>query len=163
MTDNDTGRETIARLADDVLPTLIERLAKSELGELEVREDGWRIRLRRASALNGAQPGATVPSTTAGRPPTPATGGQAAGDGHGPRDLAKGVIKSSAVGYYVARDGIAVGATLRSGDVIGHVDVLGVRQEVVSPIAGVLRALEVEAGQAVEYGQPLGRVEPDVQ
>jgi biotin carboxyl carrier protein len=43
--------------------------------------------------------------------------------------------------------------------VIGFVDVLGVRQEVVSPLDGVLRELDVEPGQAVEYGQPLGRVE----
>jgi len=43
-------RATIARLADEVVPQLIERLTKSSLGELEVRENGWRIRLRRPVA-----------------------------------------------------------------------------------------------------------------
>src|SRR5213596_2632993 len=43
----DADHATIARLAQEVLPTLIERLAKSQLGELEVRGSGWRIRLRR--------------------------------------------------------------------------------------------------------------------
>jgi biotin carboxyl carrier protein len=36
---------------------------------------------------------------------------------------------------------------------------LGVRQDVVSPSDGVLKALDVDSGQAVEYGQPIGRVE----
>ena len=40
-------RTTIARLTDEVVPTLIERLARSHLGEIEVRQDGWRVRLRR--------------------------------------------------------------------------------------------------------------------
>ena len=31
-------RATIARLADEVVPALIERLSKSDLGELEVRD-----------------------------------------------------------------------------------------------------------------------------
>ena len=44
------ARRTIARLAADTLPRLIERLTNSDLGELEVREDGWRIRLRRPMA-----------------------------------------------------------------------------------------------------------------
>jgi hypothetical protein len=36
----------IARLADDLLPALIARLAASGLGEIEVRERGWKARLR---------------------------------------------------------------------------------------------------------------------
>jgi biotin carboxyl carrier protein len=45
--------------------------------------------------------------------------------------------------------------------VIGHVDVLGVRQEVVAGIDGTVTAIEVEAGQAVEYGEPIARVAPE--
>jgi biotin carboxyl carrier protein len=43
----------MARLADDLLPELIGRLVATGLGEIEVREDGWRIRLRRPPALAG--------------------------------------------------------------------------------------------------------------
>ncbi len=57
--------------------------------------------------------------------------------------------------------GVEIGSTLRSGDPLGYVDVLGVRQEVVSPIDGALRAFEVESGQAVEYGQLIARVEAE--
>ena len=70
-------------------------------------------------------------------------------------------MASPAVGYFAPRSGIEVGSKLRSGDSLGHVDVLGVRQEVISPIDGALRSFEVASGQAVEYGQPLARVEAE--
>jgi acetyl-CoA carboxylase biotin carboxyl carrier protein len=38
----------IERLADDLLPALAAKLDASELGELEVREGGWRVRIRRS-------------------------------------------------------------------------------------------------------------------
>ncbi len=71
----------------------------------------------------------------------------------------RGMISSPAVGYFSARDGVSNGTNVRSGDVLGHVDVLGVRQEVVAPIDGILGGLEVESGQAIEYGQRIARVE----
>lgn len=166
------ARRTIARLAADTLPRLIERLMKSELGELEVREDGWRIRLRR--------PIADVEKMSAGdgRPARDhSRGGSAsAGAAHADRpvmasrrphpqrvETARGLVTSPGVGYFVAREGVVVGFKVGSGDVLGHVDVLGVRQEIVAPIEGVVAALDVEPGQAIEYGQPVARVEANVQ
>ena len=37
----------IARLAEDLLPALIAKLSTTQLGELEVREGDWQVRLRR--------------------------------------------------------------------------------------------------------------------
>jgi len=48
---------------------------------------------------------------------------------------------------------------VRSGDKIGSVDVLGVLQDVVSPVDGVIGSSLAEAGEAVEYGQELVRIE----
>ena len=155
------GRSAIARLADEIVPTLIERLTNSELGELEVRENGWRIRLRRplAGDDNGATSGdgRSAPLTVT----TGTSRHHEASERHSRPDPPRGAVTSPAVGYFAPRDGVAVGSRLRNGDTIGHVDVLGVRREIVSPIDGTLRGLEVEPGQAVEYGQPIGRVEPD--
>ena len=50
-----------------------------------------------------------------------------------------------------ARDG----TTLRAGDRLGSVDMLGVPQEVVAPADGVVGASLIEPGDAVEYGQEL--------
>jgi biotin carboxyl carrier protein len=51
------------------------------------------------------------------------------------------------------------GTRVRAGDRLGDVDMLGVRQEVSSPVDGILGATLVEAGDAVEYGQDLVRIE----
>jgi biotin carboxyl carrier protein len=48
---------------------------------------------------------------------------------------------------------------VRAGDRLGAVDVLGVPQEVVAPVDGVVGPALVDAGQAVEYGQDLVRIE----
>lgn len=172
--DEDNGHETIARLADEVLPLLIARLGESGLGELEVRQDGWRVRLRRSAngvhPENGGQPSQTAPGTasrgaSAGSRPaerSPDSAGQAdqAQAGQGRRERRRLAITSPAVGYYQPRDGLVVGMTVRGGDLLGHVDVLGVRQDVVAPESGLLAALAAEPGEAVEYGQPLARLEP---
>jgi biotin carboxyl carrier protein len=148
-------RATIARLSDEVVPALIERLARSHLGEIEVRQDGWRVRLRRAS---GELAGAAAHVAVQAHSHKPAAVGHAA-DAPPRREPARGQISSPAVGYFTPRDGIAVGGKLRKGDLIGVIDMLGVRQDVVSPIDGLLKGLDVEPGQAVEYGQAIGRVE----
>ena len=155
MADSNQERATIARLADDVVPALIERLARSDLGELEVRQDGWRVRLRRGSG----EPAPDSHGAQAQVPHKPVAVAHASDAQPPRRELPRGQVTSVAVGYFAPRDGIAVGSKLRAGDLIGTVDVLGVRQEVVSPVDGVLKTLEVESGQAVEYGQPIGRVE----
>ena len=172
-TADSAGRATIARLATDTLPRLIDRLTRSELGELEVREDGWRIRLRRPAIGNGpasAQGSAATPRTATTSHRSTGSASDRPGSGSVPRaahpsraDVNRGAVSSPAVGYFVARDGADVGKPLRRGDAVGYVDVLGVRHEVVSPLDGTLRAIDVEPGQAVEYGQQLARVEADVQ
>jgi len=157
LMDGAEGRTTIARLADEVVPGLIERLTNSQLGELEVREHGWRVRLRRPMA------GAADAATTHGaqRQPHPVMAPGTSGAASAPRDAMRGVVASPAVGYFAPRNGVEVGSQLRSGDLVGYVDVLGVRQDVVSPVNGSLKAFEVESGQAVEFGQPIARVEAE--
>jgi biotin carboxyl carrier protein len=169
LTTDEQARATIARLAEEMLPTLMDRLARSELGELEVRQDGWRIRLRRPLAIappdepaagNGSRPAAIGGEATR----VVATGAAVhAGPERGARPEPRpDVVSSPAVGYFMPRDGVAVGASLRSGDLIGYIDVLGVRHEIVSPRDGTLREIEVEPGAAVEYGEPIARVEAHV-
>lgn len=155
------ARQMIARLADEMVPRLIERLTKSDLGELEVREDGWRIRLRRPPAMTGAASPAVSPATSATRPPRVAVPVASDKQSQG-REQRAGTVRSPGVGYFTPRNGMESGATVRRGDPLGHVDVLGVRQEVVAPIDGVLKGFEVEQGQAVEFGEPLAKVEAGV-
>ncbi|MFI5261035.1 MAG: biotin/lipoyl-containing protein, partial [Candidatus Limnocylindrales bacterium] len=69
------------------------------------------------------------------------------------------VAVAPAVGYFAPLAAIAAGATVQAGDVLGHVDVLGVRQAVVAPADGVVNRYLAETGEAVEYGQELVRLD----
>ena len=166
------GRATIAHLADEVLPLLIARLGASGLGELEVRQDGWRVRLRRSMAGQPLdQPagaaGGSGPATRAAAAPRSherrdaTTTADASAESTGRHERGRIAITSPGIGYYQPIDGMAAGQSVRRGDLLGHVDVLGVRQQVVAPESGILATLAAEAGEAVEYGQLLARLEPE--
>ena len=158
--------DVIARLADEVVPTLIARLERSRLGEIEVRQDGWRIRLRRNLAAEGAEHTASAATRRSDRKtdrPTADRPADGSADSRSPQlhpvDRAALEITSPGVGYFTPRDGIAAGANVRGGDVVGYVDVLGVRHDVVAPEDALIVTLEAEAGQAVEYGERLAKLE----
>lgn len=78
---------------------------------------------------------------------------------HAPRELGRRTATSPAVGYYVPLDEVTPGRRVRAGDVIGHVDVLGVRVDVASPADGVVGRVLAQSGEAVEYGQELLRID----
>ena len=131
-------------LSDEILPALIARLRASRLAELEVRDSGWRVRLRRDLR-------------TARRPSR-----SHAGDTHGPESDEEGVsqTRSPAVGYFSPAPGLVVGHAVTVGDTLGSVDVLGIAQEVVASSGGIVSAVLAEFGQAVEYGQVLVEIDP---
>ncbi len=152
----------IDRLSQELLPALVAKLGATGLGELEVREGGWRVRLRR--------PAIGSPVTRERRPGERgdrATGER--GDRHAERSAravhhiaevasrseARGVATSPAVGIYRPRTDLTVGDRVRSGDRLGAVDMLGVAQEVLAPMDGVVGSSLAETGDAVEYGQEL--------
>jgi biotin carboxyl carrier protein len=169
------GRRAIARVAEQVLPALISRLSASELGELEVSEGDWRVRLRRDPATAGvATPNPAAPGERPAGSARGATGEGSSGTerrqnpdridrsdrGSAARLAAsRRAITSPAVGYFTSRAGLAVGQPIRAGDVVGHVDVLGVPVDVVAPADGRLGRLYAAAGEAVEYGQELVRID----
>lgn len=164
---------TIDRLADELLPALVAKLGASGLGELDVREGGWRIRLRmpadgRASRRSSgpgrgghqapsgpANPAAhAAPSARSASPaPTPD------GDPGGHARPTRAVATAPAVGFYRPRPGLVAGARVRAGDRLGTIDVLGVPQEVVAPSDGIVGAAHVEPGDPVEYGQEIVEIE----
>jgi biotin carboxyl carrier protein len=156
------GQDVIARLADDVVPTLVARLERSRLGEIEVRQDGWRIRLRRnlAGADGTDQPTANPARRSERKSDRSADG---AGDGRSLQlhsvDRPGLDVTSPAVGYFTPRDGVAAGSSVRGGDVIGYVEMLGVRHDVVTPEDALIISLNAEPGQAVEYGERLAKLE----
>ena len=145
----------LARLSDTLVPALVQKLTGSGLGELEVREGDWRIRLRRpagAAAQRRERP--RTPGHGSGHVPgRPAHVPAAA---QPPADPTRTGVSSPAVGVF--RRIAAVGTRVRSGDRIAVVDLLGIPQDVVAPIDGLLVEVLVETGHAVEYGEEVAVV-----
>ena len=151
----------LGRVADELLPPLIARLGVSDLGEIEVRQGSWRVRIRRAPTdarvYAPASTAANVPSAT-GATAHPSAAAAPGGATHASAAAAPSdhqVATSNAVGYFALKSGLAVGHRVARGDVLGWVDVLGVRQEIVSPADGVIGRIVTEPGDPVEYGQEL--------
>jgi biotin carboxyl carrier protein len=154
--------EAIARLADDLLPALIAKLAASGLGEIEVRQGGWKARLSMPAKAEEPKASAKAAESHGGRGRSVAHRSderQLRPEAEPAEDTGKVAAKSPAVGIYQPRKDLAVGMRVRSGDKIGTVNVLGVNQDVVSPVEGIIGSSLAEAGEAVEYGQELIRIE----
>jgi biotin carboxyl carrier protein len=179
----------IDRLSEQLLPALIAKLGATGLGELEVREGGWRVRLRRPAdgvapanrrtsdrerGTRGSGGGSAHGSLTAVGPGRDGRDGSGEREGREGRDARNGsgdghngtghdsdriVATSPAVGIFRPRPEARAGTRVRAGDRLGSVDMLGVAQEVVAPSDGVVGASLVEAGDAVEYGQELILIE----
>ncbi len=175
-------------LAEELVPALIAKLGASGLGEIEVREGDWRIRLRRPEGSGpvggrrvegrAGRPGNRTTATTetgSVRPElTPVGPGRGedhpvpdatSGDGSPAersgraRDPYRAVATSPAVGFFHPKAGTVAGSRVRAGDPVGSIDVLGVPTEVLAPADGIVGASLVEPGEAVEYGQELVWVE----
>ena len=157
--------EAIALMADDLLPALIAKLASGGLGEIEVRQGGWKARLRKLATVPEPNKAATAEIAAHARGVGHGRPGEREGRGRDPKEAQqdKVVAMSPAVGIYNPRRDLAVGMRVRAGDKIGTVDVLGVQQDVVSPVDGIIGSSLAEAGEAVEYGQELVRIEPPEQ
>jgi len=187
--------ESIDRLTEELLPALIAKLGSTHLGELEVREGDWHIRLRRPYGTapgegrrstdkpsrsqpgheghshgraapeghrggRGAGGGSGGPSgTTAGTGAASASTNGTGGGEERALDRSRVIATSPAVGIFQPGTRAASGTRVRAGDSLGAVNVLGVPQDVLAPVDGIVGATLVESGVAVEYGQELIRIE----
>ena len=138
------------------LKTLIELVEGSGIAELEISEGEERVRITRTVAA-AQQIYAPAPPPAAAAPPPAAPAAEpakpAAPEGH--------VVKSPMVGtfYRSASPGskafVDVGQSVNSGDTLCIIEAMKLLNEIDADQAGVIKAILVENGQPVEFGQPL--------
>lgn len=144
------------------LKSLIDLVQQSGIAELEVTEGEEKVRICR-TAPTGAPHAATpqVYTVAAGAPgpaaPPPAAGPQAeqeaAPEGHVIRSPMVGTFyRSSAPGTNAFVD---VGQTVKSGDTLCIIEAMKLLNEIEADRDGTVKAVLVENGQPVEYGEPL--------
>ena len=135
--------EELGALIDALLPVLVDRLAETGLGEIEVERNGATVRVRSESL--GVQQAAAAQSPSAAAAPAPSSVSAAR----------KHAVRATAVGFLTLSKEIHVGAKVAKGALVATVEVLGIPNEVRATHGGIVAALKSATGDPVEYGQEI--------
>ncbi|MFM1956005.1 MAG: acetyl CoA carboxylase, subunit [Pseudomonadota bacterium] len=142
------------------LKKLIDLVEESGISELELTEGEEKVRISRnlpqgQSVMHYAQPqmiqqaAPAAPAAAA----APVEAEPAAIEGH--------VVKSPMVGTFYrspspdAKSFVDIGSSVAVGDTLCIIEAMKLLNEIESDHAGVIKAILVENGQPVEYGEPL--------
>ncbi len=142
------------------LKKLIDLVQESGIAELEVTEGEEKVRIVK-HGMAAAAP-APVHYTLPAAAPAPAVSAAAAPDDSASDALPDGhVVKSPMVGTFYrssapgAKPFSEVGQSVSTGDTLCIIEAMKLMNEIESDASGVIKAILVENGQPVEYGQPL--------
>ena len=142
------------------LKKLIDLVQESGIAELEITEGEEKVKIVKGGAVTmtavpqvaiAAAPAAAfaAPAAAAGAPAEPEPGQE----GH--------VVKAPMVGTFYrspspdAKAFVEVGQAVKEGDTICIIEAMKLMNEIEADASGVVKAILVENGQPVEYGQPL--------
>jgi acetyl-CoA carboxylase biotin carboxyl carrier protein len=150
--------KTGSRLAvdRDLIRDLAKLLDETGLSDIEIEQDGTRIRVGRAAVRAAAAPLVPPPITVA---PAPAAAE--------PADLARhpGAVPSPMVGtaYLAPSPGakpfIEIGTAVKAGDTLLIVEAMKTMNQIPAPRGGTVTQILVEDGQPVEFGEVLVIIE----
>jgi acetyl-CoA carboxylase biotin carboxyl carrier protein len=145
------------------LKKLIDLVQESGIGELEITEGEERVRISRNGANAPVVMSASAPMAMAAAPS--ATGPAAGAPATEAAAPAGHTLKSPMVGtfYRSASPGapsfVEVGQVVTKGQTLCIIEAMKLLNEIESDAAGTVKAILVENGQPVEYGQPLFLIE----
>jgi acetyl-CoA carboxylase biotin carboxyl carrier protein len=147
------------------LKSLIDLVQQSGIAELEITEGEERVRICRTSPavpqVAPTQVYTVAPAAAAPAPagaPAPATAPAAEQEAAEPEGH---VIRSPMVGTFYRSSApgskafVQVGDTVKSGDTLCIIEAMKLLNEIESDRDGTVKAILVENGQPVEYGEPL--------
>jgi acetyl-CoA carboxylase biotin carboxyl carrier protein len=140
------------------IKTLIDLVQQSGISELEITEGEERVRISRGTAgtVPAAAPAVTVaqaavPAAAPGAAPVPEA--EPVPEGHVIRSPMVGTFyRSSAPG---AKAFVEIGQAVKAGETLCIIEAMKLLNEIEADQDGVVKAVLVESGQPVEYGEPL--------
>lgn len=137
---------------------LIELLDDSGVAEIEIHEGEESVRISRysqhAPPVVAAAP-AAMPEVAAAAVPQSAPPKEAA------KEIQGHLVKSPMVGTFYAAPSpgskafVSIGQQVQVGDTLCIVEAMKLLNQIEADKAGIIKAILVENGQPVEYGQPL--------
>jgi acetyl-CoA carboxylase biotin carboxyl carrier protein len=147
------------------LKKLIDLVQESGIAELEITEGEEKVKIVKGggisvvpTASSAAMP--QMPSAEAPRASPPATAGPAPA-AEPPAGQEGHVVKAPMVGTFYraaspdAKAFVEVGQAVKEGQTICIIEAMKLMNEIETDAGGVVKAILVENGQPVEYGQPL--------
>ena len=137
------------------LKKLIDLVQESGIAELEITEGEEKVKIVKGGEATvtpvaaPALPGAAAPAPAAAPPPAEPAPEQ----GH--------VLKAPMVGTFYrsaspeSKAYVEVGQNVKAGETVCIIEAMKLMNEIEADATGVIKAILVENGQPVEYGQPL--------
>ena len=151
------------------LKTLIELVEGSGISELEVTEGEEKVRIVKSGSMPAnafmMAPNQQMMGHIGGMMPPPAPAPSAPPTPEAPPPDTAHLIKSPMVGSFYrapspgAKVFVDVGSSVKEGDVLCVIEAMKLLNEIQADRAGVIKAILVENGQPVEYGQALFAIE----
>jgi acetyl-CoA carboxylase biotin carboxyl carrier protein len=146
------------------LKTLIDLVAESGIAEIEVTEGEDKVRIVKHNPVAAPAPmPAPVPAAVfaAPAPSVAAAPAPAAVTAPAAEEPKGHVVKSPMVGTFYrssspgAKPFVELGQAVKPGDTLCIIEAMKLLNEIEAEVAGTVKEILVENGQAVEYGQPL--------
>jgi acetyl-CoA carboxylase biotin carboxyl carrier protein len=141
------------------LKKLIDLVQESGIAELEITEGEEKVKIVKGGSVSVSAPAPmsapAVPEARSAGPAAPAAPAEApvGQEGH--------VVKAPMVGTFYrspspdAKAFVEVGQPVKEGETICIIEAMKLMNEIEADATGVVKAILVENGQPVEYGQPL--------
>jgi acetyl-CoA carboxylase biotin carboxyl carrier protein len=144
------------------LKKLIDLVQESGIAELEITEGEEKVKIVKGGAASAPMVMAAplAMSAPAAAHAAPAAAAAPAGEA-APPAVEGHVVKAPMVGTFYrspspdAKAFVEVGQAVKEGDVICIIEAMKLMNEIDADAAGTIKAILVENGQPVEYGQPL--------
>jgi acetyl-CoA carboxylase biotin carboxyl carrier protein len=163
------GDEREPLLTDDIRE-LLRLVNQGDFAEVLIRRGDAKVHIKRSVAQPAAPTFAPL-FTTPSVPATSVVAHAPAAAPAAPTEAAEPVVAGVSITapmvgtYYGApspKDApyVQVGDEVRPGDVVGIIEAMKIMNEIECETQGRVKAILVESGQAVEYGQPLMVIEP---
>ena len=143
------------------IKAVLKLIQETDVEEIEVEQEGRRVRIRRRGAQGPVAtpspiPSASMPQAVAAVPSAPEI-----------REVTNLVtVESPMVGTFYRASAPGADAYVREGDkvekgtVLCLIEAMKLMNEIESEVRGTVRSILVENAQPVEYGQPLFLIEP---
>jgi acetyl-CoA carboxylase biotin carboxyl carrier protein len=142
------------------LKKLIDLVQESGIGELEITEGEEKVRISRSGTVMQVPVAAPISTAVAAAPQATVAVEKeqlALPEGH--------VLKSPMVGTFyrsatpAGPPFVEIGQTIAEGDTLCIIEAMKLLNEIEADKGGVIKAILVENGQPVEYGEPLFIIE----